>query len=241
MLFINRGISRVDQTKNEFIALASHQLRTPLTLTRWYIEKLLRAEPENTKQRHYAEVIQKSNYRMIELVESLLKMSRVELGTFVLNIQEVDPLAAVRAVVAEQDFQIKSKKLQLIEDFDPQTKPLFIDPDALKLILQNLLSNAVRYTPPGGVIRISVSPQKSSVLFKVADTGQGIPDSEHQKVFSKLYRTERARDTSAGSGLGLYFVKLIVEQSKGKLYFHSRVNKGTTFYVSLPSNVTKAP
>ena len=229
----------IDRAKSEFISLASHQLRTPLTTVSWYSEMLLAGDagklsPDQTK---YMEEIYQGNKRMIELVNTLLNVSRLELGTSLVEPKPTDIIALAQSVVTELKLKIEAKKMIVTQKFSKDIPIISVDPKLLRMVFQNLLTNAINYTPEAGkiVIEITLSNEKSTILIKVTDTGYGIPKNQQDKIFTKLFRADNARDKdTGGTGLGLYIVKSIIEDSAGKIWFESEENKGTTFFVTLP-------
>jgi len=240
VVVVFRDITRereVDRAKTEFVSLASHQLKTPLTAVKWYSELLLSEDAGSVskKQRKYLNEVQHGNQRMIELVNALLNVSRIELGTFVIEPEQLDLKAVFESVLKELSQPIKTKKLTVKKQYDKTLSLISLDPNIIRIIVQNLLSNAVKYTPENGTVSISVTKRKSDILIEVADTGYGIPASQQQKIFTKLFRADnvRKRDTD-GTGLGLYIVKSVIEQSGGTIWFESEENKGTTFFVTIP-------
>jgi len=226
----------IDKAKTEFVSLASHQLRTPLSAIGWYSEMLTDGDAGklNEKQQQYLLEITKGNKRMVELVNSLLNVSRLELGTFV-----VDPVPTNIVTIAEESVKelvalLDEKKLKIEEDYDKEIPMINLDPKLTRIIFQNLLSNAVKYTPKGKV-SISVSRSDGSVLIKVADTGLGIPRHQQKRMFEKLFRADNVRVSNVeGTGLGLYIVKTVIDNVGGSIRFESKENVGTTFYVKLP-------
>jgi len=228
---------RIDRAKTEFVSLASHQLRTPLTAMRWYIELLLRGRmgPLASEQKSSLEEIYRVNLRLIELVGALLSVARIEIGTLTVAPVPSDVSQLARDVTVDLKPQISEKNLEFKEFFDPNIPVMPLDPDLTRIIFQNLLTNAVKYTPAGGKIGLRVELEKGHVLIKVSDTGYGVPKRQQKLLFTKLFRADNARrqDTD-GTGLGLYIVQSIVENARGKIWFESEENKGTVFYVRLP-------
>src|SRR3989339_72640 len=233
----------IDKAKTEFVSLASHQLRTPLSTVNWYSEMLLTGDvgEVTTEQKKYLEEIYNGNQRMVELVNTLLDVSRIELGTLVVESKPTNIVKLTQNVINEQKLQIIEKKIKLSPSFEDNIPLITADPKLLRMVIQNLLSNAIKYTPDGGKIRASLSlDEKKNVILKISDTGYGIPANQQDKIFSKLFRADNVigKDTE-GTGLGLYIAKSIVEQVGGKLWFESEENQGATFYVALPLHKTK--
>lgn len=239
-IVVFRDITRemeIDQQKTEFVSLASHQLRTPLSAIRWYSEMVLSEKlgELSDKQKTYIEEVYTSNLRMIELVNSLLNVSRIEMGTFAVEPSEVDIHELIRGVVTELEPSINDKDQELIQNYESAPQMLHIDKDLMRIVFQNLLSNAVKYTPEGGRIALAVYPKGNYLRIEVADNGYGIPEKQQPKMFGKLFRADnvKAKDTE-GTGLGLYVIKSVVEKTGGQIWFDSTEDQGTTFYVELP-------
>lgn len=236
---IERDITRakeVDRAKTEFVSLASHQLRTPLSSINWFTEMLLHGDAGeiNKTQKEYLSEIYKGNKRMVALVNALLNVSRIDLGTFGIEPEPVNILDISRDVVKEMEPMIHERQVEIVENYEELPK-LTLDPKLTRIIFQNLISNAIKYTPGKGKVTVVIRRDNDDILIAVSDTGYGIPKEQQEKIFSKLFRADnvKAMDTE-GSGLGLYIVKSIVEESKGRIWFTSEENKGTTFYVVLP-------
>ena len=244
----------VDQAKTEFVSLASHQLKTPLTAMGWLAELLLdgTAGRLTKDQREHVENIHYSNKQMIALVNALLNVSRLELGTFMINPSLTDIDALTKDILIELKPQITRKKLRVDKDIDARLPKVNVDPELMRIILQNLLSNAVKYTPASRNISIRVAPlaagkkfggktlERDSITIKVQDSGIGIPLAQQRKIFSKLFRADNARAGEAeGTGLGLYIVKSILDASNGLVWFESKEGTGSTFYVTLPKEGMK--
>ncbi len=235
-----RDITRereIDRAKSEFVSLASHQLRTPLSTVSWYAEMLLDEDVGkiNKDQEKYLQSLYEANLRMVELVNALLNVSRIELGTFAIEPEPTNFIKIADSVLKELAPQIKEKKLKIKKNYALDLPIINADPKLLRIILQNLFSNSVKYTPEKGQVTIEITRQESDALIKVSDTGYGIPKAQQSKIFTKLFRADNVvvKDTD-GTGLGLYIVKAVAEQSGGKIWFESKENKGTTFYVTIP-------
>lgn len=233
----------IDKAKTEFVSLASHQLRTPLSTVNWYSEMLLTGDVGaiSSEQKIYLEEIYKGNQRMVDLVNTLLDVSRIELGTFDGESKPTNIVALVESVLDEQKLQIDEKKLKLkcvIADHIPLIQ---VDPKLIRMVIQNLLSNSVKYTPERGKVSILLAlDDKKNIVIKISDTGYGIPNGQQDKIFTKLFRADNVvgKDTE-GTGLGLYIAKSIVDQAGGSLWFESEENKGTTFNLLLPIGKVK--
>lgn len=228
---------QVDQAKTEFVSLASHQLRTPLSAINWYAEMLINGDvgkltPDQLK---YMQEVYKGNQRMVNLVNALLDVSRIELGTFAIEPKNIKIGDFANDIVNEVKHDAEKKKININTNYDKNVPEIMADPKLIQIIIQNLLSNAVKYTPEKGQVSLTITKKDPNMLIEVKDTGYGIPKNQHSQIFTKLFRADnvRAKDTE-GTGLGLYIVKAIVDQSGGSILFTSEENKGTTFFVSLP-------
>lgn len=240
----------VDRAKTEFVSLASHQLRTPLSAINWYSELLLSGDagPLSKEQNEHLDEIYLSSKRMVELVNALLNVSRIELGTFIVQPEPTDIVALMKEVLTELKVMSDEKHISIHEKCQ-KLPNIDVDPKLTRIIFQNLLSNAVKYTPPSGGVSISIKLQKKGTLFHgtklsrsmvtivVSDTGYGIPKRQQHLLFQKLFRADNAKEKDTdGTGLGLYIVKSIIEHSDGFISFTSVENKGTSFYVAIPSS-----
>lgn len=228
----------IDRAKTEFVSLASHQLRSPLTVVKWYIEMLLSrgGVKSKKKEKEYLGEVYRGNQNAIELVNILLDISRLELGTYVVELEPTDFVELAKGALDEQKIKIKEKKLSCAVTFAKNLPMVRTDKKLFRMVFQNLLSNAVKYTPAKGKIDLSLSLKgRKNILLKVSDTGYGIPKIQQDKIFTKFFRADnvRSKDTE-GTGLGLYIAKSIVEKHEGKIWFESEESKGTTFYVSIP-------
>ncbi|EKD53622.1 MAG: multi-sensor signal transduction histidine kinase, partial [uncultured bacterium] len=227
----------VDKAKTEFVSLASHQMRTPLTAINWYTE-LLQSEkhgPLNHEQTKFAAETYSASRRMSALVNSLLNVSRLEMGTFLIEPVLLNVVDLVETNLSLFKSQLLYKNLDFRKEYDPNMEAFLADPKLLSIIIQNLLSNAVKYTPSGGKIVLVVKKEADQLKISVSDTGAGIPKNEQGKIFGKLYRAENAKLIDpAGTGLGLYIVHEVVTNSGGSIGFESEEGKGSTFYVTFP-------
>ena len=227
----------VDKAKTEFVSLAAHQLRTPLSAIKWYTELLSSRDIGglNSQQEEYLEKVYAGNERMIDLVNTLLNVSRLELGTLAVDIKPTDVVELMESVFEELEAQIQEKHFELKKEYDENIILMDTDPKLLRMVFQNLLSNAVKYTPEGGKLGVKITSRGSELHITVADSGLGIPKNQQDKIFTKLFRADNARKLETkGTGLGLYIVKMIVEEFGGSVSFSSEPNAGTTFKVVLP-------
>ena len=230
----------VERAKTEFVSLASHQLKTPLTAISWLTEALLSGDKGalTDEQKKYVENIHATDRNMMAMVNDLLNVSRIELGTLQLRPEDLDIGAFAHSVVDEQKKTAQDKNITLYLNFEDNLPRMQVDKNLIRMIFQNLVSNAIKYTLPGGTVTMVMARgtgMKDTVYISVADSGIGIPKDEQPKIFQKLHRAKNARDSVPdGTGLGLYVIKTIIDRVKGVITFDSVEGKGTTFYVTLP-------
>jgi signal transduction histidine kinase len=226
--------------KSEFVSVASHQLRTPLTGIKWFTDLMLRgkAGEVTADQKDFLTQISDSNERMIKLVEDLLNVSRIEAGStkFVITKKTTDIVPILDSLATDLVGLEQKHKVKIIRDTDfPKTLNLNVDAEKIRQVFANLLSNAVKYSHEGGEVHIKVDSSDSKfTTFSISDTGLGIPTKDQGRMFEKFFRAENVQTKETdGTGLGLYVVKAIVEGHSGTLRFESKENVGTTFYISL--------
>jgi len=227
----------IDKAKTEFVSLASHQLRTPLSSINWYTEMMLSGDAGkiNKEQKEYLEEVYAGSKRMVNLVNALLNVSRIELGTFAVDPESVDFRKVAKSVLSELSPEISRKGIKVSAKIEEKLPFITADPKLVRIIFQNLLSNAIKYTKEKGSVNLALKKGKKDILLKVSDSGIGIPAGQQKNIFTKLFRADNARvgDTE-GTGLGLYIVKAIIDHSGGEIKFFSEEGKGTTFNVRIP-------
>ncbi|MEI6221823.1 MAG: ATP-binding protein [bacterium] len=238
----NERLRELDVAKTEFVSIASHQLRTPLTAIRGYNSLVLEENigKLNNKQRNFLLQTMVSAERMMMLINDLLDMSNMETGKFALYFSQADYLLLVNETIKDFELMVESKHIR-IEKRVPSHLPLItIDPDKVRQILINLVDNAIKYGKEDSTITISVEHKNGEILTSVQDEGVGIEEDKREWIFEKFYRGDRARESSPnGSGIGLFVVKKIVEYHRGRIWVDSVIGKGSTFHFTLPVKRTE--
>jgi len=229
----------IDRMKTEFISLASHQLRTPLSAIRWYLEMLLNGDMGKLKeeQKTLVENVDKSNKRMIELVDALLDITRLESGKITVEPKPCNIADLLNEVLTDIGNRFKEKIQDIRVNIEPNIPITMIDPKLIRQVFLNLLTNANKYTQEKGQIEVTLKTgsNNKNLIFEVKDNGYGILEKDRAQIFAKFYRGQNiVKLETEGTGLGLYLVKIIVEASKGTVDFVSKENKGTTFTITLP-------
>jgi len=235
----NAELRRLDDLKSTFVAVAAHELRSPLTAIHGYLEMLLDEDvgPLNKGQREYMTIIQNSAQSLLRITSSLLDVTRIEAGRLDLVLQPIDLSALLQRVAAEYDPEVKARAQHLTIHHPPELPPALCDPTRTSQIVGNLLSNAIKYSRPDGHIRISVTlaEEEGFLQLTVADNGVGIGPEDQDKLFNRFFRAASATRTRAGgAGLGLYITRSLVELHGGRIWFESTLNKGSAFHVTLP-------
>lgn len=207
--------------KDEFISLAAHQLRTPLSVMRWNIELLQKKQTEvlSPEIQEKLSTIYSSNDRMIAIVNDLLNISRLEQGKMTHNLEEVNVVDAIQTAVTEQQLLFESKKINFKLQFDStQTYIIMVDPVKFHSVLSNLINNAIKFNSENGAVEITISQTPEKIVIEISDTGIGIPTEESHKIFDKFYRTSNAiLAQTQGTGLGLFLVKSYLEAWNGSV------------------------
>lgn len=233
----------IDEMRSQFVSLASHHLRTPLSAIRWFLEMVVNEDVGklNAKQKDLLDKAYQSTTRLSELVNALLNISRIESGRIAITPTPTDIIELVKTVVMELRPMITVKKHHLVENYEKDLPLINIDQRLVNAAIANLVSNAAKYTPVSGQIEIKVKKDGHFIVVSVKDTGIGIPRKDYPQVFEKFYRSDKAvASETEGTGLGLYIVKAVIESSGGKVWFKSSEGKGTTFYLSLPLKGSRA-
>lgn len=229
----------IDRMKSEFISVAAHQLRTPLSAVKWTMKMLIDGDigKLNEEQKTFLTQGYISNERIINLVNDLLNVARIEEGRFGYEFVPINIEDLIESVTRDFIHKITKKGINFTYNKSGLANPpnIKIDPSKLKMVIQNLIDNAVKYTPDGGKVTISVKFDKMEVGITIADTGMGIPREHQERLFTKFFRSNNAvKAQTEGTGLGLFIAKNIIEKHRGKVWFDSEEGKGTTFHVTIP-------
>lgn len=230
----------LDEQRDEFISVASHELRTPIAIAEANISTALMPKFIGSLSEEGQKLLNKAHDNVIflsTLVNDLTMLAKAEQGQVGVQTEDISPAQFARKMVEEHSRQAKEKGLSLDVDVaDEVPSTITASTDALREILQNFITNAVKYTDDGGVtLRVSVDENGEQVVFAVADTGIGISQTDQKHIFEKFYRSEDYRTRqSGGTGLGLYIIKRLAERLGGDIWFESKLNKGSVFYCALP-------
>lgn len=227
----------IDKEKTEFVSLASHQLKTPVGAIRWNLEMLLDGDYGEISDKQ-KEVLNDSyimNMRMNELINALLNVSRIESGTFIVEPTPTNFILICEEVIKEMEVRIKDKGHKLTKSFSNSLPIVLADAKLLRIIFQNFISNAIKYTPSSGEITVLIKSDDKEITLSVENNGDPIPEDDQSKIFSKMFRASNAQEQDAdGNGLGLYIVKQIIDNAGGKLWFTSKKGENTVFACSFP-------
>jgi len=248
VLKIIRDITRekiISKSKSEFISIAAHQLRTPLSAIKWALRLLIDGDegPMTAAQIELLNKGYQTNEKMIQLVNDLLNVARIEEGRFGYEFKENDIIKVLSSVITSTNIVAKRKNINLIfNNSKIKIIPFVFDDKKIGLVIQKLVDNAIKYTLDGGKVTVDINKKGGFIEIKVSDTGVGIPKNQIGRMFTKFYRGENVmRIQTSGSGLGLFITKNIVERHGGKISLESRENKGSVFTFTLPLNKKLIP
>jgi signal transduction histidine kinase len=232
------NIAKANKMKSEFVTIASHQLKTPLSQINWELEILLSKNKEglSEKQLEIIKTISQSHETMKRLVNDLLDVTRIDQKRLILRKEAVDIVSITERMV--EDFTSLARSRNIIIELNANKKripKITGDPERTKLVVENLLNNAIKYVVKRGRIEIKIVRRDNTVVFSIRDNGVGIPEEQQGQVFEKFFRSDNVvKYQTEGTGLGLYISKNIIEQTGGKIWFQSIENVGSVFNFSLP-------
>jgi two-component system phosphate regulon sensor histidine kinase PhoR len=229
-------LRRLERVRQDFVANVSHEFKTPLTAIQGFAETLLGGALEDEKNnRRFLEIIRDQSMRLAQLTDDLLRLARIEAGKLELDFRPVQLASLLDSLADTYTMRAARQQLALTIDCPPDVPDVQGDPSLLKEVLQNLLDNAMQYTPPGGSIGLSALHRDDQAVFTVSDTGVGIPLAAQERIFERFYRVDAARSREVGgTGLGLSISKHIVEAHGGKIWVESDVGHGSRFHFSIP-------
>lgn len=234
-----RIFKEVEKAKSEFISIAAHQLRTPLSAIKWTMQMLMDGDFGKLNEEQKKALVEGNlaNDRMVALIADLLNVSRIEEGRFALKLSLVKLDEMIDSIISSLKVKADKKGVSLNFIKTESLPEISIDEEKIYIVLENLMENAIKYTPMNGKVIVEASVMKDKLEIAVKDTGMGIPDTEKDSMFKRFFRGSNAKQKHTdGSGLGLYIAKNIVEKHNGRIWFESELDKGTTFFVRLPIN-----
>jgi signal transduction histidine kinase len=231
---------RVNKMKSEFVSIVSHQLRTPLSAIRWETELLLskfRKESVNTKQRRSIENIDSLSGKMTKLINDLLDVARIDQGRLIIKKMPVNIVTIIEETIAGAQPIMKNRNITVVYKDNKKIPFVFGDPEKLRMVIENLFNNSIKYVINHGKIEIKLARKGDFMVFSIKDNGVGIPLEQHGRVFDKFFRSDNVvKYQTEGTGLGLYISKNIIEQLNGKIWFDSVEGLGSIFSFSVPVN-----
>jgi PAS domain S-box-containing protein len=227
-------LKELDRIKSEFVATVSHDLRSPLTAILGYIELLTRAGPMSEQQKEFIRRVQLSVEQITNLVTALLDLGRIEAGLD--TAKEKAPIGVLAGYAFDSlRGAAEAKGITLEADLPPNLPAVYGVPVRLRQLVSNLLENAVKYTCPGGRVRVEAEAEEGQVILRVSDSGPGIPPADQPYLFDKFFRASNVPPNVAGAGLGLSIVRSIVDGHGGRIWVDSKLDEGSTFVVVLPA------
>lgn len=239
----NKKLKELDKKKDEFVSVAAHELRAPMSAIKGYLSMVLEGDAGKMPLRasEFLQEASEGNERLIRLVNNMLNVSRIEEGRMVYQMGVVGLGKVAKTVFEEFRLEAKKKGLKILLNIPSGLRDqIFVDQDRIHEVVANLVSNAVKYTDKGSVtIRLSC-PRQAVVRLEVRDTGFGIAKKEQEKLFQKFARTESSTGDVMGTGLGLYIAKLLIKKFGGRIGFESPIGKGSTFWFELPVSSKKS-
>lgn len=239
--FIARDMSALrvaNRVRSNFVSMVSHELRTPLNSVQGFVDLLIEGHMGklNGEQKKYLGYAQEGVQQLIAIVEDILFLTRSDVGQFEIRPRKYSFRALARQAISSLEPQARKADVILRKDIAPSMPMLSIDPQRMKQVLDNLLTNAIKFTPPGGTVTLYARPHNAHfALISVSDTGYGIAERDRPHIFERFYQSENQQQSRIGGyGLGLAIAKLIIEQHGGAINFETELDHGTTFYFTAP-------
>lgn len=232
----NKLLTQVEELKTNFLSMMSHDLKTPIARIQGMADIVRNdSNPLSARQKEAIETLKRSSDELLEFVSGILSLGRIESKAIQLHLHSKDVNALVREVVAKLEYLARSKNIEIRAELEPLFS-IRMDVDLIRQVLQNLIENAIKYSPEGSSILVTSEERDGHIVVQVADQGPGIPEDELPHIFMKFYRSRNAKGSSIkGSGLGLYLAKYFVELHKGRVSVDSTLGQGSTFTVELPT------
>jgi two-component system, OmpR family, phosphate regulon sensor histidine kinase PhoR len=231
------NLRRLEVIRRDFVSNISHELRTPLASVKALTETLQEGALEDaTAARHFLSKIESEVDSISQLVQELLELARIESGKVPLILRGVSPKDLIQPIVDRMQIQAKRSEIELGWECPEHLSQVLADPPRIEQVLSNLLNNALKFTPSGGIVMVSCIEKLNYIQFSVKDTGRGIPADDLYRIFERFYKTDRSR-SGGGTGLGLAIARHLVEAHNGRIWVESQEGKGSTFHFTLP----KAP
>lgn len=232
-----KGLKRLEELRNEFVFIAAHELRAPVTVIKGYISMIMEGDAGSVppKIREFLSPVMGSSESLVKLVGDLLEVARSEAGKIEIEVRPTDIAVEIRNVLQELKILSDAKSIKMIYDYQPVLPKILADSNKLKEIIKNLVDNAIKYTVGTGTITISHEIKEKELVTHIKDTGVGISKENQKKLFEKFFRAkEKGTEEIQGTGLGLWIVKQLIEKMNGKIWVESEEGKGSTFSFSLP-------
>jgi len=230
-------LAEANRMKSEFVSIVSHQLRSPLTNLKWVTDFLISGGEDELKRKQldYFRILRENAGRMSELIDNLLIVSRIEQGKFPSKKEEFYFKDLVEQLIKDLQIFASASNVRIEFILAENMPKVFLDKFRMRLILDNLLSNAVRYTKGGGRVEVKLSKQKNNLNIEIKDEGLGIPPEDRKYIFQKFFRASNVQNhQTQGTGLGLYIAKCLIDDYGGKINFKSEQGKGSTFWFTIP-------
>ena len=228
-------LAQANKMKTEFVSIASHQLRTPLSSIRWSLNLIKDGKCSQADNATFIGLIQEETDRMIRLINDLLDVSRIEMGKNTFIPRQTNIYVLVQKIVNNSSLYARANNIILQLEASETLPNVYTDPDKISLVIQNLIDNAIKYTKGKGEVKITLAEERKFIKATIQDTGVGIPQNQQKHIFQKFFRSDNImKHQTIGTGLGLFIAKAVIEQSGGQVWFESEEGRGTTFYFTLP-------
>lgn len=232
----NAQLRELDRQKDELISIVSHQLATPITSIKWYLEMMMGGDlgKLTTEMEEHVKSMQSIAMNLVDLVGMILDVSRIQLGRMKIERQKLDLSMFFKEILEEVTPKAVERKINFVKQMPESFPEAMLDKRYTRMTVENLLTNAVKYTPEQGNVTLKVEIKDNILHCTVSDTGYGIPKEDQVKIFGKMFRAGNVRNSVDGNGFGLYVAKGAIEAQGGKIWFESTEGKGTTFFIELP-------